>query len=136
MRGFWSILCAVLLCAGTTTAGAAEKAGFIDGTYATDEGCKKLALIEAGTERSIETVPEVLTDEGFKGWESSCTFTKIFEHDPGKSWVALLMCVDGPTMTPLTYAFAKGDDGSVEVAGSGDEKPEVFRRCDGGGEKK
>jgi len=95
-----------VLLAQSSLAAATEKARFIEGTYATDEGCRKLALLEAGTEKSIETVPEVLTNEGFKGWESACTFTKVFE------------------------------DGSIEVGGGGDEKPEVFRRCDVGGEKK
>lgn len=125
-----------VLVAQSSLAAATEKASFIEGTYATDEGCRKLALLEAGTEKSIETVPEVLTNEGFKGWESACTFTKVFEHEPGKSWIALLLCREGETMTPLTYAFARGEDGSIEVGGGGDDKPEVFRRCDVGGEKK
>ncbi|MCB1519193.1 MAG: hypothetical protein KDJ37_01305 [Hyphomicrobiaceae bacterium] len=129
-----AILAAVLLPADRVLA--KDKASFIDGSYATEEGCAKLKALAAGTPRSVETVPEVLTAEGFKGWEGSCEFTKIYEHDPGKSWVAVLFCVEGATMTPLTYAFARNDDGTIEVGGGSEPEPELFRKCDAGGEKK
>ena len=57
---------------------AKDRAIFIEGTYASKEGCQKLAAIEAGTPRNVETVPEVLTADGFKGWEGACEFTKVF----------------------------------------------------------
>ncbi|MDX2257611.1 MAG: hypothetical protein NW205_01715 [Hyphomicrobiaceae bacterium] len=110
-------------------AGAAERAEFLKGTYATADGCRKLQKLAAGTPRSVETVPETLDAEGFHGWEGGCRFTRIFEHEAGKVWIGLMFCVEGASLTPQTYAFVKGDGDSFEVAGSEDDEPDLYLPC-------
>lgn len=109
---------------------AKEQATFIEGTFATEAGCAKLEALGKGTPRNVETVPDVLTKDGFQGWEGSCEFTRIDIHEPGKVWIGLMYCVEGATMAPQTYAFIKGGDGSLEVAATGEDEPQVYRRCD------
>lgn len=111
---------------------AKEKADFIQGTFATEEGCKKLAAIEAGGPRTVETAPEVLTEDGFKGWEGACEFTRVFEHEPGRVWLGLMVCSEGAVVAPQSMVFIKGEGETIEVAGSDQDEPEVFQRCDEG----
>jgi hypothetical protein len=116
----------------TTAAVAKERATFLVGQYATKEQCEKQRKIEAGGPKNVGTVPELLDADGFKGWEGGCEFTKIFEHDPGRSWLALMICTDGNATTPETYVFTKteGED-SFEVAhAEDDEGPASYTRCD------
>ncbi|MBX9862032.1 MAG: hypothetical protein K2Y42_04705 [Hyphomicrobium sp.] len=108
-----------------------ERATFLTGQYATAEQCAKLRKIEDGTPRNVGTAPELLDDTGFHGWEHDCAFTKVFEHKPGKSWAAMMICSDGMSMKPELFAFFKeGDEDSFEVSGTNDEQPEVYARCD------
>lgn len=115
---------------------AKESASFLQGTYATEEGCQKLQALAAGTQPSLETVPDTLTANGFKSWEGSCEFTKIYEHEPGKVFLGLMFCVEGQTLTPVNFVFVKNDDGSFEVAATGQDAPEQFKRCAAGQGKK
>ncbi len=108
---------------------AAEKAAFIDGTYATPEGCRQLQALRDGASQSIETVPETLTAEGFQSWEGACRFTKTFEHEPGRVWLGLMFCAEANTMSAATFVFLKGDDGTFEIAGDGQSEPELYVRC-------
>jgi hypothetical protein len=113
-------------------AAAKERAAFLAGQYATAEQCEKLRKVEAGGPKNVGTAPELLDADGFHGWEGGCEFTKIFEHDPGQTWVALMVCSEDMTVTPATYVFVK-DQGadSFEVHQSGDQDgPEIYTRCD------
>ncbi len=131
-----SLLCAAAMLAvsGMLAAplAAKERGTFIDGTFATEKGCKKLEAIAGGKPRNVETVPEVLTADGFVGWEGSCEFTKVFEHEPGQVWVGLMYCVEGASMNVATYAFTKTGPDSFDVSGGGSDEPEEFRRCEAG----
>src|SRR5262245_53254204 len=84
---------AVLSC---TAAHAGDvKATFITGTWATVEGCEKVAQLAAGSVRSVTTVPETLTQDGYETWEGGCTFSEINETEPGRKWSIKTACVDG-----------------------------------------
>ena len=112
-------------------ASAKEKATFLSGQYATEADCAKLRKIEAGEPKNVETAPELLTADGFQGWEGGCEFTKTYEHNPGKSWVGLMVCSEGQTIAPATFVFLKSEeDDSFEVASQGQDEPELFIRCD------
>ncbi len=123
---------AAALCVAAT-AEAKERGTFIDGTFATEKGCKKLEAIAKGKPRNVETVPEVLTATGFAGWEGSCEFTKVFEHEPGQVWVGLMYCVEGASTNVATYAFTKTGPGTFDISGGGSsDEPEEYRRCEAG----
>lgn len=136
MHGSTLTVAFLAACLVTTAAEAKEQAAFIDGTFATEAGCAKLEALATGTPRNVETVPDVLTKDGFLGWEGSCEFTRIHEHEAGKVWIGLMYCVEGATMAPQTYAFIKGGDDSFEVAATGEDEPQVYRRCDAAKGKK
>lgn len=115
----------------STAVSAKERAGFIDHIYAPGDGCKKLEALDNGAPRMIDTVPDYLTEDGIQSWEGGCEFTKVFEHEPGESWVAIMVCSGGPTVMPQTYLFYKDEaNSSFEVAHQGQEEPETFHRCD------
>ena len=104
--------------------------GFIDGTYATKEGCAKLAKLAAGKPRNVETVPETLTKDGFQSWEGSCEFTQVLEHEPGKVYIGIMYCVDAGSFYPETDLFIRESDGTISVAVQGnDSEPTVLQRC-------
>jgi hypothetical protein len=115
-----------------TAATAKERATFLAGQYATKDQCEKLRKVEAGGPNNVGTAPELLDADGFKGWEGGCEFTRIFEHEPGQSWLALMICTDGNSVTPETYVFTKneGEDAfEVDRSDSGDG-PATYARCD------
>ena len=116
----------------STAAVAKEKAAFLTGQYATKEQCEKLRKVEAGGPKNVGTAPELLTADGFKSWEGACEFTKIFEHDPGQSWVAIMVCSEGMTTTPEMYVFTKHEnEDSFDVSHADDaEGPETYTRCE------
>lgn len=114
-------------------AAAKESAAFLVGQYATAEQCEKLRKVEAGGPKNVGTAPEVLDAGGFHGWEGGCEFTKIFEHDPGKSWTAIMLCSEGMSSTPGLYHFAKDEtEDRFEVTGPGQDEdgPAAYLRCD------
>ncbi len=125
------VLIALALAASTTAVAAQERATFLAGQYATADQCEKLRKIEAGTPKNVSTAPELLDADGFHGWESDCRFTKVFEHEPGRSWAALMICSDGMTATPGLYAFMKdAAEDRFEVSHSDDKEPATYTRCD------
>lgn len=108
---------------------AKTEADFVKGIFATENGCKQLkALSEGKAERSIKTVPEVLTREGFDGWEFSCEFTRIDQHN-SSTWIGLMLCQEGAKIGVSNFVFSKRDDGVIEVFTPGEEQPDVFRLC-------
>ena len=129
------IMMSLVVAAGTwaTAASARERAAVLLGQYATEKQCAKLRKIEAGEEApGVASAPELLTADGLEGWEGGCRFTKIFEHEPGRMWLALMICSEGPSITPATYVFIKEEDqDAFEVRGSDDlGDPELYTRCD------
>lgn len=119
-------------CALAGQAGAVEpktvKADFIGpGTYATAEGCNKLAALAAGAERNVGTVPETLTVDGFEGWEGSCTFRSVTEVTKGTKWTASMDCNEGAEEGPESDTFERLGDGSIKVTVMGNAT--VFERC-------
>lgn len=130
------ILIAIAL-AVSTAAIAKDRAAFLVGQYATAAQCEKLRKIESGTPKNVGSAPELLDADGFHNWEGACEFTKIFEHEPGKQWVALMICSDGLSVTPETYVFSKTDgQDSFDVSESDDDAPETYTRCDAKDAKK
>jgi hypothetical protein len=115
----------------STAVHAKQRATFLKGQYATTEQCEKLRKIEAGGPKGVGTTPELLDADGFHGWEGGCEFTKIFEHEPGKSWVALMICSDAVSETPEMYSITKDEtEDSFQIAGSDDDEPGTYTRCE------
>lgn len=129
-----SLICALgLVVAISTTAAfaddAAVKGAFIGaGTYATAEGCKKLAVIAEGGDQNVGTVPETLTEDGFDSWEGSCAFVSVSEVEPGKKWKAQMQCVEGAEEVEETDLFERLSDGTLKV--TQDDHVTVLQRCD------
>ncbi|MEQ1718075.1 MAG: hypothetical protein ABL907_19210 [Hyphomicrobium sp.] len=120
----------VLIAMFATPASAEMMGDFVGpGTYATAEGCKKLAAIAAGTPRNVATVPETLTIEGFAGWEGGCTFHSITEVVKGKKWTANLKCFEGADESQESDVFERMPDGAIKVTIMGSDT--TFVRCDG-----
>lgn len=132
------IVLIALACALATVAQAKDRASFLAGQYATAEQCEKLRKIEAGGPKGVGTSPELLDADGFHGWEGGCEFTKIFDHDPGKSWTAIMLCTEGMSTEPGLYHFAKdATEDRFEVTGpdSDEDGPAAYLRCDAKKEK-
>ena len=113
-------------------AGAAHaevKGSFIGpGTYATKEGCEKLAKIAAGGDKNAGTVPEALSVDGFHGWEGACTFRSVTEKVKGRVWSVNMDCAEGITDETESDIFEKLSDGSFKVTVM--DKSTVYQRCD------
>lgn len=99
------------------------------GTYATKEGCEKVKALAAGAERSLDTVPETLTENGFESWEGGCTFQSVVEKEPGKIWEAKMLCGEGAeediTQSDL---FERLPDGNLKV--TVEDEVTILERCD------
>ncbi len=65
-------------------ADARQRPSFLKGVWATADGCKMQAAIDAGGPKSVETTPEILTADGYKGWEGGCSFSSVKEDGAGK----------------------------------------------------
>lgn len=131
MRRFIFALC-LLMPAVSQNARADEatvKGTFIGpGIYATAEGCQKLSALAAGGDQNVGTVPETLTEDGFEGWEGSCTFTSVTEVEPGKKWKTEMQCAEGPDENEETDIFERLPDGALKV--TQDNHVTMFQRCD------
>lgn len=126
-----SLLIAALL-AMPLPAIAKDRATFLKGQYATVAQCEKLRKVEVGGPENVGTAPELLDENGFHNWEGGCEFTKIYEHDPGRSWLAIMVCTDGNSATPEMYFFSKDEtEDSFDVSRSdGRGEQETYARCD------
>ncbi len=128
------LLAVAVLAAAALPAHAEVKGLFIGpGTYATAEGCQKLKAIAIGGDRNVGTVPETLTEDGFMGWEGSCTFTSFTEVEKDKKWKALMHCAEGPDEGPESDIFERMPDGKLKVTVMNDAT--IFERCDAEKEK-
>ena len=103
------------------------EAPFIQGTYASGEGCKKLDAIANGGPKNVGTVPETLTRKGFETWEGGCSFTSIKETVTGKTWVAGMACMESADESTETDTFELLADGRIQVTVEG--KTTIFERC-------
>jgi hypothetical protein len=123
---------AVSIIVSLTSAGiahAAVKGTFVGpGTYATEEGCKKLAALAAGGDKNVGTVPETLTEDGFETWEGACTFTSFTEKDKGRSWTARMACAEEALEGSEQDLFERMDDGKIKVTVM--ETATLLQRCD------
>lgn len=134
MRSLHLAFVALFVLPAAAAAADGIKGTFIgDGTYATAEGCRKLAALAAGGDRNIETVPETLTADGFFGWEGGCTFASITEIEKGRKWKTRLHCVDGPNEGPESDIFERLPDGKIKVTVMGNDT--ILERCDAEKEK-
>lgn len=102
------------------------KAGFIKGTYATDHECKKLRAVEAGGPKNVATAPELLTSDGFHGWENWCVFASI--KPKGGGFAAKMSCGEGPESWIEIYKFKRVADGVIDATEKG--KTTRYKRCD------
>lgn len=127
------ILLIALAIAMPMAAVAKDRAAFLAGQYATSEQCEKLRKIEAGGPKNVGTAPELLDADGFHSWEGGCEFTKIFEHAPGTSWTAIMVCTDGMSSAPGLYHLIKDEtEDRFEVSGPDQDEDgsAAYLRCD------
>ena len=129
-----ALLTAVAVFFGAAPARAEVKGTFVGpGTYALADGCLKLAAIDAGGDKNVGTVPETLTEDGFSGWEGSCTFTKVTEKVKGRVWSADMACAEEAEEGNETDLFERLSDRKIKVTVQG--KVSLFERCDADKEK-
>lgn len=126
---FRTLMSGTFALALATAVRAGDKGSFIGpGTYATEEGCAKLAKIAAGTERNVATVPEALTVDGFLGWEGACSFRSVTEKVKGRIWSVNMDCAEGITDETESDTFEKLPDGSFKVTVM--DNSTIYQRCD------
>ena len=123
------IMAGVVVCLLSLPCQAEVKGAFVGpGTYATKEGCEKLAKIAAGGEKNVGTVPETLTMDGFASWEGACTFSSITENKKGKVWQVKMQCAEEATEGPESDVFERLADGTIKVTVM--DTSTVLQRCD------
>jgi hypothetical protein len=103
---------------------------FLTGVWATEEGCKKQAAIDAGGPKGVETTPEVLTADGYKGWEGGCTFTSVKENGPGK-WTVGTDCHEAVEEWQDAESWELDSTGT-RLKVTVDDQATEFVRCDAG----
>jgi len=116
---------ALLVGALITSVGAAaegRRADFITGIYALEGRCEKVAALAAGGPKTVQTVPETLTSEGFRSWEGGCDFVSIAEKEKGRVYEAQMTCVEGAEEWTETDTFTlDAAAGAITVSVDGDE---------------
>lgn len=124
-----TIVVCVAALVGAAPAWAKVKAGFLgDGIWATAADCAKLKAIAAGGPRNIETDGEMLTADGYEGWEHSCAFVSVGERRKGQIWSVRSKCAEGLHAWVMNETFTKQPDGSFKVVSGKDTL--VYQRCD------
>lgn len=126
----WGLAVALLsVVSGAAAAETAVRGSFIKGIYAMEGRCTAWAAIEAGGDRTVETVPETLTEDGFSAWEGGCSFISVKEKTKGRRWVAKMACGDGNEEYEETDTFDLDPvTGNITVTVEGNSS--VFVRCD------
>jgi hypothetical protein len=118
---------ALLVAGGGIALAGGQRATFIDGIYAMEGRCESLVALDAGGPRTVETVPETLTAEGFKTWEGGCDFAGIEEEVEGRVFVATMTCTDGADEWKETDTFTVDPaDRSITVAVDGESSRYVY----------
>jgi hypothetical protein len=120
------------LAGDTSAARAAEtvKAPFIAGVWATPDGCKLRAAIEAGGPKNVETTPEILTADGYQGWEGGCSFKSVKENGAGK-WTVETACTEGAEEWNDTETWEL-DSAAGRLKVTVDDQTTEFVPCDAG----
>lgn len=114
-----------------SSAAANERAPFINGTYVMEGRCEKLKAIEAGGPKNIETMPEILTADGFETWEGGCSFISIKETQKGRRWVAKMACAEAADEgTEIDTFDLDPESGKIKVTVEG--KTNEYVRCSEG----
>ncbi len=125
----WALTLPLFLTGALPALGAEVTADFITGTYVIEGRCEKLAKIQAGGPKNVETVPETLTRDGFQGWESGCSFKWIKQKKKGQVWVARMACgVEAEEYEEMDTFKLNNKDRSLTVTVDG--KTTKFVRCE------
>lgn len=129
-KSLYAIAAVTFLWGGVVPALAGDvTADFIAGTYVIEGRCEKLAKIQAGGDKNVETVPETLTSNGFESWEGSCGFKSVKEKEKGRVWVAQMECFEEAEENEETDTFElDAKDQSIMV--TVDDQKTKFVHCD------
>jgi len=124
--------CPLALLLSIATASAAEpvKASFLDGVWATEDGCIKQAALDAGADRNVESVPETLTADGYHMWEGSCTFASVAGNGERK-WTVKTSCGQEAEEWEDTESWVM-DPGGARLEVTLEDKKTEFVRCEAG----
>jgi hypothetical protein len=106
------------------------KAPFIAGVWATADGCKMQSAIDAGGPKSVETTPEILTADGYKGWEGGCSFSSLKDEGAGK-WTVETSCTDAAEEWKDTEKWEL-DSAAGRLKVTVNDQTTEFVRCDAG----
>ncbi|MFD0918035.1 hypothetical protein ACFQ14_16655 [Pseudahrensia aquimaris] len=84
-----------------------EDLNWIEGIYATPDGCAKMkARVAAGEPRSFANAVSYLTKDGFTdGWEGSCDFHAVFVR--GDFATAQSICQEGASVSFTQFLFSR-----------------------------
>ncbi len=109
----------------------ALKATFLgEGTWATEEDCRKLRTIEAGGEYPEDGPPRLLTIDGSNYSDQRCTFASL-DAQPGGAFRAGMHCrggCDSFTETLIFTPAAKG--GGYAMSYATDPRQQPLIRCE------
>ena len=84
-----------------------------EGTFATEDGCKKLAA-KTPAELGEDFDFEILTKKGLLANQQACDFVNVYTHD-ATSWVATSFCDEGGYTYPDLFSIKQKDDGRLDV---------------------
>jgi hypothetical protein len=84
-----------------------------EGTFATEDGCKKLAA-KTPAELGEDLDFEILTKKGLLANQQACDFVNVYTHD-ATSWVATSFCDEGGYTYPDLFSIKQKDDGRLDV---------------------
>lgn len=89
------------------------RADFIEGVFAKPGLCEKVAAVDAGGPKNVDTVTETFSADGFRSWEGSCDFVSITEKEKGRSYEAQMKCIEGPEEWTETNVFELDPSGNA-----------------------
>jgi len=84
-----------------------------EGTFATEDGCKKLAA-KTPADLGEDFDFEILTKKGLLANQQACDFVNVYTHD-ATSWVATSFCDEGGYTYPDLFSIKQKDDGRLDV---------------------
>jgi hypothetical protein len=84
-----------------------------EGTFASEEGCKKLAA-KTPAELGEDLDFEILTKKGLLANQQACDFVNVYSHD-ATSWVATAFCDEGGYTYPDLFSIKQKTDGRLDV---------------------
>ena len=84
-----------------------------EGTFATEDGCKKLAA-KTPAELGEDLDFEILTKKRLLAYQRACDFVNVYTHD-ATSWVATAFCDEGGYTYPDLFSIKQKADGRLDV---------------------